>query len=299
MLVEHAVRAAAEVVIHQVVAELAGAAAEPAGPDVGGRAHEQPRRVERRRAEEDDLRRVVRGLLGDGVEHAHAGRALAVAVVDHVGHDRERLERQPAGRHRRRQRRRLRAEVGAVRAAEPARVAVLAARRGPASACVRLATRPGMMRRVPSNSFASRPATSSSPQLSGIAGWNWPSGSCGSPSTRAGDAGVPLDVVVPRRDVGVADRPVDRDAFLRVGLEVEVAPAIALAAPHQRAAADLIAAIPVEALDLGVRRLLLVDPPVEVLLVERVVALEDRIRLLHRARAAAAMRILPRRLASR
>src|SRR5262249_10339780 len=37
-------------------------------------------------------------------------------------------------------------------------------------------------------------------------------------------------------------------------------------------------------------------PPVEVLLVERVVALEDRIALLHRLRATAAVRIRPRRL---
>ena len=51
---------------------------------------------------------------------------LRLAVVDHVGHDLERLERQtPRGR-RGRQPRRLRAEVGAVWAAEPARVVILA-----------------------------------------------------------------------------------------------------------------------------------------------------------------------------
>ena len=112
---------------------------------------------------------------------------------------------------------------------------------------------------------------------------------------RSGDARVLLDVVVPRREIRVADRPVDGDALAAVGLEVEIAESVALAAPGQRAAADVIAAIPVEALDLGVRRLLLVHPPVEVLLVERIVALQHRIGVDHRARAAGAIRILPRR----
>ena len=59
----------------------------------------------------------------------------------------------------------------------------------------------------------------------------------------AADAGEALDVVVPRRDVLVADRPVDGDARPGVRLEVEVAPAVPLPAPQQRAAADVIAAI--------------------------------------------------------
>ena len=50
------------------------------------------------------------------------------------------------------------------------------------SGWVRLATRPGMIRRVPSNCFASRPASAVSTTFSGIAGWNCPSGSCGRPS---------------------------------------------------------------------------------------------------------------------
>ena len=62
------VRADAEVMVHEVVAELAGAAAESSGPHVGRGAHEQPRRVERGRAEKHDLRRVVRRLVRDGVD---------------------------------------------------------------------------------------------------------------------------------------------------------------------------------------------------------------------------------------
>ena len=53
-----------------------------------------------------------------------------------------------------------------------------------------------------------------------------------------------LDIVVPGRDVGIADRPVDADAFAGVRLEVQIAPAIDLAPPHDRAPADLAAADP-------------------------------------------------------
>src|SRR5215210_562779 len=59
---------------------------------------------------------------------------------------------------------------------------------------------------------------------------------------RAVDAGVRLDVVVPWRQVLVADRPVDGDSILRIRLEVEVAPAVALTSPHQRTPADVVAA---------------------------------------------------------
>src|SRR5205085_9281935 len=57
-----------------------------------------------------------------------------------------------------------------------------------------------------------------------------------------------------------------------------------------------IAAIPIEALHLGVGRVLIRCPPIEILLVQRVIALQYGIRLFHRLRAAAAVRVLPRRL---
>src|SRR5690606_33977829 len=50
--VERALGADPEVMVHQVVAELTGAAAEAAGPDVRGRAHQQPCGIQRRRAQE-------------------------------------------------------------------------------------------------------------------------------------------------------------------------------------------------------------------------------------------------------
>ncbi|MCY1250921.1 hypothetical protein D9M72_646170 [compost metagenome] len=48
-----------------------------------------------------------------------------------------------------------------------------------------------------------------------------------------GDAGELLDVVVPGRGVGVADRPVGGDALFQVRLEIQIRQAIALPAPHQ------------------------------------------------------------------
>jgi hypothetical protein len=62
-----------------------------------------------------------------------------------------------------------------------------------------------------------------------------------------------LDVRVPGRDVGVADRPVDAVAVAQVGLEVEVAPAVAVPAPEQRLAAHGAALDPGERLVLDVR----------------------------------------------
>ena len=78
----------------------------------------------------------------------------------------------------------------------------------------------------------------------------------------AADAGKALGVVVPRRDVGVSDRPVDGDPVARVGLEVEVAPAVRLTSPEQRPSTHVIPAHPVEALDFAVGILDVVDEPV-------------------------------------
>src|SRR2546421_2126452 len=58
------------------------------------------------------------------------------------------------------------------------------------------------------------------------------------------DASELFDVVVPRRDVRVANGPIDSDALFQVGLEVQIAPAIALAPPKKRFTADLTPANP-------------------------------------------------------
>ena len=95
----------------------------------------------------------------------------------------------------------------------------------------------------------------------------------------AGNAGELLDVGVPGRDVLVADRPVDAVPVLAVGLEVEVAPAIALAAPQDGTPAQDVATHPVERLLLieyvGVQSI--VVPELAVVLGEPVEVALDRI----------------------
>src|SRR5690606_239476 len=97
--------------------------------------------------------------------------------------------------------------------------------------------------------------------------------------TFARDAGVGLDVIVPRRDVAVADRPVGAVAVPRIGLEVEVAHPVALAAPHYRLATNLATADPVEGAILGscVRIVDVVDEELGGTLVARITFALDRL----------------------
>ena len=50
---------------------------------------------------------------------------------------------------------------------------------------------------------------------------------------RTADSREALDVVVPRNQFVIANRPIHADALLCVGFEIHRTPAIALAAPHQ------------------------------------------------------------------
>src|SRR5882757_1085108 len=70
-----------------------------------------------------------------------------------------------------------------------------------------------------------------------------------------------LYVVIPRRQVVVANRPVDCNAVARIRLKIHLAPAVALTAPGDRTTADLIASYPVEPLLLDVGIIQLVDKP--------------------------------------
>src|SRR5215211_3702127 len=67
----------------------------------------------------------------------------------------------------------------------------------------------------------------------------------------AADADETLDMIVPRCDFGVANRPVDTDAVPKVGFEVEIAPAIDLTTPDDGFPTDLTRAKPIERLVRG------------------------------------------------
>src|SRR5208282_1405518 len=60
----------------------------------------------------------------------------------------------------------------------------------------------------------------------------------------AADASELFDVVVPRGDVRIADRPIYGDSFFQIGFKIEIAPAVALAAPGKGLSANLPAANP-------------------------------------------------------
>ena len=113
------------------------------------------------------------------------------------------------------------------------------------------------------------------------------------PLLLAADADVALHVVVPGRHVLVADGPVDADALLGVRLEVDRAMPVGLARPEQRAAADVIAADPVEPLGLGIGLLVVFDEEVAGVLSQGVAgALLHRIVGLHLGGRDAAARVL-------
>ncbi len=73
-----------------------------------------------------------------------------------------------------------------------------------------------------------------------------PVGKLRQPLLPPGDADEVLDVVVPGRNIFIAKRPVDGEAVPQVGFEVEVAPPVGVAAPHDGAPADLTAPDPCE-----------------------------------------------------
>src|SRR5579885_318271 len=56
-------------------------------------------------------------------------------------------------------------------------------------------------------------------------------GQLGKTESFAGDSSELLHVVVPGRDVFVADWPIDTDSVAHIRFEVQIAPAVALAAP--------------------------------------------------------------------
>src|SRR5262245_26160075 len=108
---------------------------------------------------------------------------------------------------------------------------------------------------------------------------------------RPAHADESLDVRVPRSDVLVADRPADPIAVAFRRRELVMAPTLAGAAPHERLAAHLVAADPVERLLLHVGMFGILHE--EMLYVFRGDHAHHRVLLDHLAREATAVRQLP------
>ena len=152
------------------------------------------------------------------VDDAHAGCAVPVFIVDDFTHDRERPEREITRGVGGGKRRSIAAEIGAVRAAADAAVAVLAGR----AAVVGL----GEIGDATDDDRATAKGRGHAALhvfFKAVHLHRWQELSIGQMRQAfetAADAGEFLRVIIPRRDVRVADRPIHRDAFLGVGFKI-------------------------------------------------------------------------------
>src|SRR5690606_13793493 len=91
-----ATRTTTEMVIHNVVAQLAAAASQAIGPDIRCRIHQYPGAVERGSVQKDDLRLVLMDLIGFRIQHLYADGSFGILIVQYPRHDRPRTKRQIA-----------------------------------------------------------------------------------------------------------------------------------------------------------------------------------------------------------
>ncbi|EEF25498.1 conserved hypothetical protein, partial [Ricinus communis] len=212
----------------------------------------------RGRIQEDHLRAKAQALARLRIDDAHAGGLLRLRVDVDRFHDAVRADREQARLLRGRQRGAQRAEIRAERAAAVADVAPLAR----AAAVQRF-------RQV--GHAADRHAAVLPLRLDGALEVFFqrrhlerrqvvPVGEVRQPFRRAAHADEFFHVRVPRFQVRVADRPVIAVPVAFILQEVVRAPAVRLAAPRERAAAQHVGAVPAERFHLLVRVLAVVDP---------------------------------------
>ena len=220
-----------------------------------GRVEQDQHRVERRRGHEDDAGAILADRMCLRVDHAHAGRAVLALIVNDRMHDGVGAQCHVAGLRRPRERRGVRGEVGAERAAAPAQVA-----RAAGAASLLQMDRLGLRQMSPSAAHHVAIAVVSADLVAHVLldaveverRQEFAVGHRLDSVAGAAHADEALDVRVPRSDVLVADRPADPVAMTLRRRELVVAPALAGAAPHDRLAAHLVAADPVERLLLHV-----------------------------------------------
>ena len=206
----------------------------------------------------DAHRKKMRALYSDvafdlRVDHLDAGDFARLGIEIQAMHHAVRSHRQLAGLLRRRQRRADAAEVGPGDAAAMADAAVVAS----SAALVRLRQdrRAADGQDAVVEIFRQRVAEDHLRAIHLHRRQKLAVGQLRQALGLSADAGEFFHVVVPRRDVGVANRPVNGVAFFQVGFEIEIAPAIALASPSKRLSADLASANPrkFRVADIGVR----------------------------------------------
>ena len=221
--------------------------ASPSGKSGGLRVEQNARRFQRGRPEEDRARVELHLVVGLGVDHADAADPSGARIPDHLGDDAVGAQGHAAGGFRGGQGCVERAEVAAGAASPVTGAAVVA---GAAPLVV------AGENRGPSDRHAPRAAESAVDgtrhvlldarhlhrrQEDAVRHLR-------QPFRPPADADERLDVVVPGRQVRVADGPVDAVSLARIGLEVQVGQPVALPGPHDRPAAHLPSADPQEGL---------------------------------------------------
>src|SRR5690606_10747427 len=83
----------------------------------------------------------------------------------------------------------------------------------------------------------------------------------GQPQVFPGVPDITFHLVIPMVEILITHRPVHGDALLFVGLEIQVAPTVAVASPHNGPSTDMIAPHPIETLHFVVGVLQVVDEP--------------------------------------
>src|SRR6185312_559010 len=234
-------RADIVLMIHHVVSELPAAAAESAGPDIRCGVHQDPGAVERACVDKDNLRVKFIGFVRLRIQHFDTHSLFFVLVIENPCHDAIRPHGQIPGSHRRGQRRRLRAEIAAEWATLPAAVPELTSgpardrRRQIGHASDYHTTLPLVMLFYPCRYIFLHTVQFHRREELSV-------GQMRQPFLAAADPDEPLHMIVPGFDIFIPDGPVYGPAFARVGIEIVVAPTVALSSPYDCFAANLIGA---------------------------------------------------------
>ena len=198
-------------------------------------------------AEKDDPSINLEALVCIGVDDADTGRTVRPFVVDHAMNDAVGPERQASGRARHRQGCIHTAEIRPCDAAPAARPAIVtwrasfvlfgqhgaaANREHPAVVELPFQRVANVLLRTVELHRRQKLSVRKLRQVLSL----------------AADASELFNVVVPRCDLVVADRPVDADTFLHVRFEVQITPPIGLPRPHDRAPTHVAAANPMKRL---------------------------------------------------
>ena len=116
-----------QMMVHQVMPQFAAAAAQSVGPYIRSGIHQYPGAVQRRRIQENDLCKILVGLVRFRIQYLYARCLLFIFIIQDLGDNGPGTQCKLACLHRSRQRRRLCAEISPKWTAQRAFVPELAA----------------------------------------------------------------------------------------------------------------------------------------------------------------------------